>query len=159
MWTANMGATFTGSTVPACTTTLRPAQQPQMPFFLFPSPLFSGEGPTTATKTSTPGRGWAAGPAPGFLYGIFTGPPSHSENSINLMISDHVREIPIKFHQNWVEKWQNSLKNREIFWKKSEKSQKKSAILKLQFEIWAVQRNANLVDIENPCNVSPWSLS
>ena len=40
----------------------------------FPSPL-SGEGPTTATKTPPPARGWAAGASCtfcSFSYGIFT---------------------------------------------------------------------------------------
>ena len=27
------------------------------------------------------------------------------------------------------------------------------------FEVWAVQRNVNLVDLENPCKMSLWSLS
>ena len=39
---------------------------------VFSLPPIPGEGPTTATKTPPPARGWAAGISCRFLYGIFS---------------------------------------------------------------------------------------
>ena len=60
--------------------------------------------------------------------------------------SKKLGEIPTKFHQNLASKWQNSIKK---CWKMKISlviSEKSLTIFDWNFEVWAVQKYANLVD-------------
>ena len=77
----------------------------------------------------------------------------------SLSFPEHFCEIPAKFHQIFAEKSQDLSKNANEKWNFIFIPAKIWTFFRWNFEIWAVQKSANLVDLENPCKMSVWSLS
>ena len=76
--------------------------------------------------------------------------------------SEHVREIPTKFHQNLDKRSQFRFEKCE-FWMMNlnnySKPPKLWRVFNSIFAIWAVQKYENLVDLEKSCKMSVWLLS
>ena len=66
-----------------------------------------------------------------------------------------IQQIFVKFFGDFAENFANICKNLNISAKFCKICVQKSA----NFEIGAAQKNAKLVDFENPCKMSLWSLS
>ena len=77
----------------------------------------------------------------------------------SLSFPEHFCEIPAKFHQIFAEKSQISSKNENEKWNFIFIPAKIWTFFCWNFEIWAVQRNANLVDLEKCCKMRLFSLS
>ena len=76
-----------------------------------------------------------------------------------LSFPDNFCEIPENFYQIFAEKSQISSKNANEKWNFIFIPAKIWTVFCWNFEIWAVQKNANLVDLENPEKMSIWLLS
>ena len=76
-----------------------------------------------------------------------------------LSSSEHLREIPTKIHSNWVEKLQILLIFAGMEWNFISFEQNFGRVFCCNFEIWAVQRHINLVDLKKCCKMRLFSLS
>ena len=76
-----------------------------------------------------------------------------------LSFPEHFCESPEKIHQIFAEKSRNSSKNANEKWNFIFIPPKIWTVFCWNFEIWAVQKYENLVDLEKPCKMSIWLLS
>ena len=74
-----------------------------------------------------------------------------SKSQDSLSFPEHFCEILAKLHQNFAEKSQNSSKKANEKWNFIFIPAKNWTVFRWNFEIWAVQKYENLVDLEKCC--------